>query len=434
MEHLITKRAPIIRHVPLSHFTEGLVWLLVIGVVVVARLFTQKLFDDVTSLWLIGLVIAFALLYYTVIYQSFNDKQRHYIKDIADVIFIGILATVAKDYSIYFFSLYILPIASAAMALDIMNSLVIASVASLFIAGNIILNSGINTTQPLYFGTFQIILLFILTIFTRTLAIQLRSEQEEREFAQSQLRRVDTKLQDIEAIEQEFVSITTHQLNTPLSIIRGYTSMLLEGDAGQLTAKQVEYINQVHGGSLRLMKIVKDLLGITHLDRDEFLAHNHTPVILNEMLPKVIAGLQQKASQNQISLKLSDADERLIIMGNETHLAEALNNLIDNAIKYSDPGQLIDVSALSEKSSTGHDVVIAVSDQGIGIPEAEQARIFQRFYRASNSMTKDAKGTGLGLYIVKRIVEYHGGSISFNSSVNQGTTFRLRFPLVKVKA
>lgn len=418
------------RH-PINRLSEATVWIIVLVILAIVRSFTNRIFDDVTTIWLVGLIIAFALAYYTVIARRFNDDQRHYIKDIADVIFIGILGTVAKDYSIYLFTLYILPIAAAALALNILNSLIVATIASLFIAGNVILNTAVfSGAEPLYFGAFQIGLLVVMTLFTRALAIQLRSEQEERRFFEGKLRQVDQKLKDVEAIEQEFVSITTHQLNTPLSIIRGYTSMLLTGDAGKLTAKQERYVKEIHGGSLRLNKIIKDLLDITHLDRDTFLEHNHQPVEVQAAIVKSVGSLQEKAAAAEVKIVTKLPEKPVIIMANETHLVEALTNLMDNAIKYSDPGKNITLTLETEKSESGSDVILTVDDQGIGIPTQEQPRIFQRFYRASNSESKDAQGTGLGLYIVKRIVECYGGSISFTSNVGQGTRFKLRFPLV----
>lgn len=443
MEHLITKE--IKKGTSLAalgqagagawytRLSEATIWIVVIAILLGVRLLTSTVFDDITTIWLIGLIIGFALLYYTVIAERFGQNQRHYIKDIADVVFIGILGTVAKDYSIYLFSLYILPIAAAAFALNMFNSMVIAVIASLFIAGNVILNSTLAGVEPVYFGIFQIGLLVLLTLFTRALALQLRSEQSERQFAETKLREVDQKLQDVEAIEQEFVSITTHQLNTPLSIIRGYTSMLVEGDAGPLTTKQARYMKEINEGSLRLTKIVSDLLAITHLDRDQFLAHHHQPVVLNDIIPNIVSALQDKAAQNKVKIILQPIPTKLVIMGNDTHLAEALSNLIDNAIKYSNKAGRITVSLEVVKSNVGNDVLLQVADNGIGIPKAEQARIFQRFYRASNSKPKDANGTGLGLYIVKRIIEYHGGSVSFVSELNEGTTFKIRLPLVTLK-
>lgn len=416
----------------LARISESMIWIIVLTIVFTVRYFTAEVFKDESAYWLVGLILAFALTYYTVIYRRFNDTQRHYIKDIADVIFIGILGTIAKDYSVYLFTLYILPIAAAAFALNIINSLAIATLASLFIAGNVILNTNYFAQfEPAYFGTLQIVLLIILTLFTRALALQLRNEQSQRRFFEEKLREVDQKLRDVEAIEQEFVSITTHQLNTPLSIIRGYTSMLLGNDAGILNKKQLRYIKEIHNGSLRLMKIIQDLLNITHLDRDTYLQHNHQPVVVNDAVELAAQTARDKASAKDITIEAKIPQEKMFIMANETHLREAINNLLDNAIKYSDEKQPVVLMIAKEKSPTGHDVLITVKDRGIGIPAEEQKRIFQRFYRASNSLNKDAQGTGLGLYIVKRIVESYGGSISFNSSLDGGSDFRIRFPMLK---
>lgn len=415
-----------------SHrISEATVWVIVLVVLVGVRLLPVKIFDDESTLWLAGLIIAFALAYYSVIYRHFSDKQRHYIKDIADVLFIGILGTVAKDHSIYFFTLYILPIAAAAMALDILNSLLVATFASLFIAGNIILNTRFFAdAEPLYFGTFQIVLLVLLTFFTRALALQLRSERSERSFFEQKLRTVDKKLEDVEAIEQEFVSITTHQLNTPLSIIRGYSSLLLGGDAGKLSTKQHRYVKEIHAGTLWLTKLIKDLLDTTRLEHS-LPMQEAARIRVSELVNQSIRPLATQGAAKGVKLIPSLPKEQLIVKGNTMQLQEAISNLVNNAIKYSPNRTPVYIRVRKEREVGKSNVIINVEDSGIGIPAQEQERIFQRFYRASNSSSQDTRGSGLGLYIVKRIIENHEGSISFNSELNQGTRFQVRLPLVK---
>ncbi len=407
---------------------EATVWIVVLTIIIVLRRFHVGVFNEESTLWLAGVVIAFALLYYSVIYRYFNDRQRHYIKDIADVIFIGILATLAKDYNIYFFTLYILPIAAAAFALDILNSLIIAIFASLFIAGNLILNTHFfAVVDPLYIGTFQISFLILVSFFARALAIQLRHEKTERTFFEEKLREVDQKLHDVEAIEGGFVAMTAHQLNSPLSIIRGYAATLYEGDAGKLTPKQKRYVKELRDGSLRLSNIVADLLSITHLDKN---AHSsHRPMSLNSAIEESVQSLQNRAIAEDVALFVDLPEQDIKIRGNSVQIAQVFSNLIDNAIKYSKKNQK-EVSITIEKLSRKEkEVVVSVADNGVGIPEKEQSRIFQRFYRATNSLVMDTRGTGLGLYIAKRILESHQGSISFTSIPNEGTVFRIRLPL-----
>ncbi len=413
---------------------EATVWIIILTIIIVLRSFKSNIFQDESTLWLAGVVIAFALLYYSVIYRYFNDKQRYYIKDIADVIFIGILATLAKDYNIYFFTLYILPIAAAAFALNILNSLVIAVFASMFIAGNLILNTSFFAViDPFYIGTFQISFLILVSFFARALAIQLRHEKSERTFFEEKLREVDKKLNDVEAIEEGFVSMTAHQLNSPLSIIRGYASLLYDGDAGKLNAKQKRYMKEIHDGSLRLGNIIADLLNITHLNTDVTLRYE--PISLNRVISESVQTLQEKAISSSVALSMELTQKVNKIRGNKIQLEQVFSNLIDNAIKYSgtDNNAKEIIVRMQKVDPNDKDVIVTVEDNGVGIPEEEQSRIFQRFYRASNSFDLDTRGTGLGLYIAKRIIETHGGAISFTSIVGKGTIFKIRLPLVNTK-
>lgn len=415
-------------HELLHHFGEAFVWIIVVLAIFVVRYFAPTTFDDVTTLWFTGLILAFALSYYAFIYRYTSNQARRWIKDLADVVFIGILIFLAKDFGIYLFTLFILPIASAALALNLFNSLIIAIFASAFIAANIILNSqalGLNNTVLV--GSLQVGFLFLLAFFTRTLAIRLREEQSERRFMEEKIRQADQKIQDVEALEEEFVSLTAHQLNTPLSIIRGYSSMLAEGDGGPLTPKQRRYAAEINAGGLRLAKLVNDLLDIHHINKG-FTAEQNELVPLNKLLEQSVKELSVKMVAKNIKVDLQLAAQRVQVAGNSLQLAQALNNLLDNAIKYSNVNDVITIKSEQTRPPKAQ-VIITIEDEGIGIPEDEQARIFQRFYRASNSMNVDAQGTGLGLYITKRVIEAHKGSISFTSGLNKGTSFRIRLPL-----
>jgi signal transduction histidine kinase len=408
--------------------SEAAVWLIVVGALIGLRATPIGIFSDDSTLWLAGLVIAFALTYYLVIYRYFDAKQRHYIKDIADVIFIGILSTLAKDYSVYFFSLYILPIAGAAFALNILNSLLIATFASLFIAANLILNTQFfGAVNPIYLGTIQILFLILLTFFTRALAIQLRNEQTQNTELERKLKLADKKMDDIEAIEEEFVMTTTHQLNTPLSIIRGYSSILLDGDAGKLNAKQRRYAKEINDGSQRLANLIQDMLAIAHMDNGN--GEGFKPLAVQDMLKESVSLLSERLIAREVKVETKFHEHQIHILANKPQLTQAINNLIDNSIKYSSPKSKIFLTADRVRGEDGYNAVITVKDQGIGIPKEEQSRIFQRFYRASNSKKVDTRGTGLGLYIVKRVIEEHDGKINFESKPGEGTKFTITIPV-----
>lgn len=413
-------------HKIVIRLSEAAVWILTLVLLAIFRLTTTEVFADDSSLFLVGIIIAFALAYYTYIYKHFNHTQRHYIKDIADVILIGILSMLAKDYGPFFFVLYILPIAAAAFALNVINSLVIATFASLFITANILSNSSVfPSIDPAYLGSMQIIFLLVLSFFTRALALQLRAEKTERTHLQQRLDLADQKLEDIEALEEEFVMTATHQLNTPLSIVRGYSSLLLDPSSGKLTPKQKKYAKEINEGSRRLSRIIKDLLDIAALDRTEGLK-NTTHVDLETVIRQAMGLMEQQASTKDIKLVYKGPKDKLKVEGHEGLLTQAILNLIDNGVKYTSPNTSIKLTL--ENDAKKH-AIITVSDQGIGIPVGEQNRIFQRFYRASNSKKLETRGTGLGLYITKEAVIRHGGSIRFVSKENEGTCFEIKLPL-----
>ncbi len=414
-------------HKQRSPVTEAAVWLVVLAVIISVHLFGQNIFDEASTVWLAGLIIVFALLYYTVINHYFTDSERHYIKDIADVVFIGILSMLAKNYSVYFFSLFILPIAAAAFALETVNSLLVAIFSSIFVAANIAINTqSFADVRTVYLGAFQVTFLILLTFFTRALALQLRTEKSQRSTAQAQLAAVDKKLDDLEATEEEFVALTTHQLNTPLSIIRGYSSMLLNEDAGKLTKKQHLYVQEINQGSLRLAKLIKELLNITRLEEGSILKDRQL-ISIDKLIQQSLDHVSDRAQSNHVGIEVQQPKNKLAVSVNPLLFVQVFSDLIDNAIKYSDSGQTVTVSV----KKAGNSVGILFKDRGIGIPATEQSRIFQRFYRATNSVDKDGQGTGLGLYLVRRIIKEYGGTITFNSEEGKGSTFMISLPLAE---
>lgn len=223
-----------------------------------------------------------------------------------------------------------------------------------------------------------------------------------------------------EKIRREFTANVSHELKTPLTVIKGFGEMFGSGLIRNPEDVQ-KYGAMIQRESERLLFLMNDIIRLSEIE--EHIETHLTPVNLRKAAEEVTSLLSQRAQQNQVTL-LSDCEE-VCIMGNESYIQELLINLIDNAIKYNNPGGWVSVTIKSE----GMQAVLCVKDNGIGIPKEAQSRIFERFYRVDKSRSKERGGTGLGLSIVKHITEYHSGTISLKSELGTGTEITVRLPL-----
>lgn len=232
----------------------------------------------------------------------------------------------------------------------------------------------------------------------------------------------------IDKSKTEFVSLASHQLRTPLSTINWYLEMVLGGDAGKITPEQSKYLTEVHAANQRMVTLVNSLLNVSRIDLGTF-SIEPQPIDLEQVVNNVISELQgpihnkkHKINLNiQSKLEPYNADPKL------THII--FQNLISNAVKYTQNKGTIGVNIEVNKEN----LLIEVSDNGYGIPKKQQSKIFSKLFRADNVLTKDTDGTGLGLYMLKAIVEEAGGSVSFVSAENKGTTFTIKLPAVGMK-
>lgn len=237
-----------------------------------------------------------------------------------------------------------------------------------------------------------------------------------------------TKEKAIERMKTEFISLASHQLRTPLSAVKWFGKMLLDGDAGKLTKVQKEYLQKINLSNEREIQLVNSLLNISRIESGRIIV---VPKLTD--MKKYIKGI---ISDTQISLEEKKRDVSLKIEGQIPKMMidpdltrHVYMNLLTNAINYTDAGGKIAVTVKVK----GKKLLTTISDNGIGIPKAEQYRVFGRFFRASNAVKKETEGSGLGLYLAKTIVESSGGKIWFKSEVNKGTTFYFTLPLKGVK-
>jgi two-component system phosphate regulon sensor histidine kinase PhoR len=230
-----------------------------------------------------------------------------------------------------------------------------------------------------------------------------------------------TQAKEVDRMKSEFVSVASHQLKTPLTGIKWFTETLMQDDSS-FTKEQKEFMHQLYEMNERMIRLVNDLLNVSRIESGHKFSIVKTLTDLVPVAKHAVAEQGVIAGKRGIKLTLETTAETMLTLVDEEKISQALHNLLNNAIKYSPDGGEVQISLSEDKDG----LVVKVADHGLGIPERLQSRIFEKFFRADNVGT--IEGTGLGLYIVKAIVEGHGGRISFTSKENSGTTFTFVLP------
>ncbi len=236
------------------------------------------------------------------------------------------------------------------------------------------------------------------------------------------------RLLELDRMKDEFVALVSHELRTPLTSILGYLELVLEGDAGEVTEEQRQFLSVVERNSQRLLRLVGDLLLIAQIEAGK-LTLQYGVADLAKLARDCVEAARPRADEKGVALVL-EAGPVPALSGDRVRLAQLLDNLVSNAIKFTPEGGKVTVGLTREDGRA----LLAVSDTGIGIPVDEQARLFERFFRTSGATERAIQGTGLGLYISKAIAEAHGGEISLESAENVGTTFLIVLPLESAAA
>jgi signal transduction histidine kinase len=214
----------------------------------------------------------------------------------------------------------------------------------------------------------------------------------------------------------------SHELRTPLNAILGYTELILDDIYGETPAKMRSVLDRVQRNGKHLLGLINDVLDLSKSEAGQ-LSLSLSDYSLKNVIQTVFSAIEPLASEKQIALKIDVARE-LPQGGDERRLAQVLLNLVGNAIKFTDTGEVS-----IKGSSVNGSFNVAVRDTGPGISTADQAKLFQEFQQADNSITKKKGGTGLGLAISKRIIEMHGGRIWVESSPGNGSTFAFTLPV-----
>jgi signal transduction histidine kinase len=232
-----------------------------------------------------------------------------------------------------------------------------------------------------------------------------------------------TQQRELDRLKDDFVATVSHELRTPLTSMMGFLEMIREGEAGQLTDDQKRFLAIVYRSSERLQRLVGDLLFVARLDASG-LQLQFAPVRLDEVAGEIVESSSALARSREILLE-AELDEVPSVLGDRERLIQLAGNLLSNAMKFTPAGGSVKVRTFVD----GQHAVLEVADTGIGIPEAEQGRLFERFFRSSTATEQAIPGTGLGLVISRAIAEAHGGTISVTSKPDEGTSFRVELPL-----
>ncbi len=250
--------------------------------------------------------------------------------------------------------------------------------------------------------------------------------QHEVEVATEGLIRANSKLRQLDQAKSEFVSIASHQLRTPLTIIKGYISMIIEGNYGKISSPVRESLDKVYSSNERLIHLVENLLNISRIESGR-LEINKVPTQLTDIIASVVDELRVRAREKGLRLIYDEPTEALPdALIDVEKIRQVAMNLIDNAIKYTKKGK-ITVKIVREK----HNLVCQITDTGMGINKNDLLDLFEKFSRGSGTSLVHTEGTGLGLYVAKQMITAHGGEIKGKSrGEGKGSVFTFTLPLL----
>ena len=252
--------------------------------------------------------------------------------------------------------------------------------------------------------------------------------QEKVNEATRELKKTNRKLVALDEAKDEFISMASHQLRTPLTSIKGYLSMLAEGDLGKVTKAQEKAIKEAFGSSQRMVYLIADFLNVSRIKTGKFVIEPKE-VDLPMVVSEEITQLREMAGSRDITLQYQAPEVFPKVMLDDNKIRQVMMNIVDNAIYYTAAGGTVTIQLFVDSA----DVVFKVIDTGIGVPKREQHKLFTKFFRAGNARKARPDGTGLGLFMAQKIIAEQGGSIIFESTEGKGSTFGFRFPLSKIK-
>jgi len=256
---------------------------------------------------------------------------------------------------------------------------------------------------------------------------ELNMNLEQRiESATKELRASNAQLQRLDEAKDEFISMASHQLRTPLTSIKGYVSMLMEGDVGKVTPDQKHLLEEAFMSSERMVRLIGDFLNVSRLQTGKFMIDKH-PTDLSKVVQHELEALETNANSRNLKFTYVKPKTFPILNLDESKIQQVIMNFADNAIYYSKENTTIKVTLKADDKG----VEFTVKDTGIGVPDSEKDKLFNKFFRATNARKQRPDGTGVGLFLAKKVIDAHDGKVIFESKEKKGSTFGFRLPLSK---
>ena len=248
--------------------------------------------------------------------------------------------------------------------------------------------------------------------------------QQRVDSATKELRASNAQLHRLDEVKDEFISMASHQLRTPLTSIKGYISMLLEGDVGKVSKEQARLLQEAFNSSERMVRLISDFLNVSRLQTGKFVVDKH-PVDLVKLVQSELDALKQSALTRGHSFTFKQPKDLALVAVDENKLQQVIMNFADNALYYSKEPSVIKVSLRKIDNA----VQFTIKDSGIGVPKEQQEQLFTKFFRATNARKQRPDGTGVGLFLAKKVIDAHDGEIIFASTEGKGSTFGFRLPI-----
>ena len=288
-----------------------------------------------------------------------------------------------------------------------------------------------NLQDRLINGGLLLFLVISGILLIRSVLKEVRAREEIERLA-GELEKANIRLTELDQAKSEFVTITSHQLRAPVTAIKGYASMLMEGSFGPVPKKAKIAVDRIFQSSDRLVRLIADFLNLSRIERGK-MEYDFQKFDLKEIIKNIFDDFTQINNKRKSPLKFTlelDNNEEFIVNVDQEKIRQAISNIVDNALKYTKEGY---VKLFLYKDNEKEKIIFKTNDSGMGMNKNALARIFQKFTRAQNgSLSVHVDGTGLGLYVAKEIMEAHGGNIWAESDgFGKGSSFFIEFPMVK---
>lgn len=283
-----------------------------------------------------------------------------------------------------------------------------------------------KTIVEFLFRAIIILVVFIFSIvLVRSVKKEIRRREEITKLADS-LETANAQLKELDQQKTEFLSIASHQLRTPLSILKGYIELIKDGAYGKIGTKTVRVLDEMDVNNEHLVKLVDEFLDITHIEQGR-IKYNFKSENICEITDNAIHELLDRASQKGLDIRWACPRDKKNVYCDKEKVYNVVFNFIDNAIKYTENG-IIKITLENEMNG----VAFKVQDQGIGFDKSDEASFYQKFYRGNNVKGMNVNGTGLGLYVCRKFIEAHGGKVwAHSNGIGQGSEFGFWIPFSK---